>query len=299
MIKVSIVIPFYKNRKWLLEALESIYKQSYKNYEIILINDGSDENIFELIKNKKIIYIYQQNKGPAAARNIGITNSNGEYIAFLDSDDLFLPNKLDYQVALMDRHKNIIMSHTSYERIDQNYKKIAVINSGKFSGHVYPKIIYNCPIATPTVMIRKNLLGKLKFDENIKIGEDIIFWSKIAKTSQIIGIEKVFTQVRIHDNNTMNDPIKYLEGGFNIINVLGKYDETLKKSFIKYCHSSIYLRVGQLYFENNNKKLCFKFCLLSFLKWPFNLNIYKKLFLLIMHPKLINWIKIKRQQSEL
>ena len=294
MTKVSIILPFFENKKWLLEAIESVSNQAFKDYEIILINDGSNENIIKYIKNiSNIIYLRQENKGPSSARNLGIKISHGEYIAFLDSDDLFLPDKLEFQISLMDSFKDAILIHSSYLRINGEGREIEVINSGKFSGKVYPQIIHNCPIATPTVMVRKNSIVPIKFDNNIRFGEDIILWSKIAKNSEIIGIDKVLAKVRIH-NNAINNPSKYLEGNLNILKALKDYDDELSAFFLKYCLSSIYLSVSKLYFKNKKNKDSFKFYFLSFIKWPFNLNIYKKIILLIIPSYLRKWIKRKK-----
>ena len=126
--KVSVILPFYNNPKETIRAINSVKNQHYSNLEILIIDDGSDyrdkdldslainDNNTFVIKNKK-------NMGPGYSRNIGITNSKGDYIAFLDSDDEWLPNKLKKQIHFMHAH-NLKASHTSYERFDKRSQKV-------------------------------------------------------------------------------------------------------------------------------------------------------------------------------
>src|SRR5690606_30977259 len=105
----SVVIPFYSNVNWLMEALNSVQEQSYKNIEVLVINDGSKENV-SLIKDKydmDLRIINKENGGPASARNLGIEKSSGKYIAFLDSDDIWLPDKLQRQIKFMEEKNSI------------------------------------------------------------------------------------------------------------------------------------------------------------------------------------------------
>lgn len=120
--KISVIIPFYAHKKWLNEALESVINQTYKNIEIIVINDGSTENIDELqVKYKdKVIFITQENKSVSVARNRGIELATGDYVAFLDSDDLWYPDKLFKQIEFMKKY-DYVWSHTDYIRFDANH----------------------------------------------------------------------------------------------------------------------------------------------------------------------------------
>lgn len=115
MPKVSIITPFYNGKKFIQTALESIAKQTYKDFEYILVNDGSGENVSGMVKKilgGKGIYLEQKNEGQASATNLGISVSKGEYIAFCDQDDWWLPEKLEKQVAFLEKNPNIAMVYT-------------------------------------------------------------------------------------------------------------------------------------------------------------------------------------------
>ena len=147
---VSVVIPFYSGIEWLFEAIESVLAQTYENIEIIIINDGSPEDLSEFVKeyNDKIRYVHQENRGAAAARNVGINLSKGEYIAFLDADDIWMPNKLKEQIYLMIKNK-ADWSHTNYVKFGSDGKN-KVIDVSNFEGNVFPLSIISNPIATPS-----------------------------------------------------------------------------------------------------------------------------------------------------
>ena len=155
---VSVIIPFYNNIEVLHTAINSVLDQTYKNVEIILIDDYSSNSLDQIKKYlliEKVKYFRNEsNKGPGFSRNVGIENSSGDYLAFLDADDTWLNNKLEIQLNYMQKN-NYLFSHTSYFRNNQDNGKIKKIRSG-FINYVYPIPIFFCRIATPTVMIKKN-----------------------------------------------------------------------------------------------------------------------------------------------
>ena len=201
---VSVIIPFYKNVIWLEEAIKSVLEQTYDNIEILLINDGSAEDISEILNNYgyKINYIYQENSGAASARNKGINNSKGEYISFLDSDDIWCSDKVELQVKYMIEN-NLMWSHTSYERFNSE-KVINKVDVAKYIGCVFPICIVSSPIATPCVMIKSEVLkddNNLRFCEVMESGEDTYLWMKLALKYELGSIEKALTKVRIRGYN--------------------------------------------------------------------------------------------------
>lgn len=196
--KISVVIPFFNRIPALIEAIKSVLSQSYTNIEVLLIDDGSTDDIAPLkeLEDKRLRYIYQEHKGTSAARNLGISLSTGEYIAFLDSDDIFLPGKLEKQLNYMKTHK-LPFSHTSYLRMNMQGKPKQLINSGRFSGKVFPRILSSCGIAASTVMVKREVLNNLRFKESIILGEDVCLWIDIAYSYTIGGIDEPLTSVRI------------------------------------------------------------------------------------------------------
>lgn len=232
---VSVVIPFFDRHKEVMKAVSSVLKQTFENYEIILVDDGSKDDIYEveeLAKNNSKVKLYRNknNLGASRSRNIGIEKATGDYIAFLDSDDEFEPNKLETQLKYMVA-SNANFSHTSYMRVRDGKKN--VMHSGECEGHCERRLIYNCPIATPTVMLKTAWLreNNYRFDENLSIGEDTCFWlTLMAKGEYLLGIDQPLTIVNVGRAAAAYDDEKQVTGLKAIIKYLlesehySKYD---------------------------------------------------------------------------
>ncbi|MCC8467389.1 MAG: glycosyltransferase [Rickettsia endosymbiont of Eriopis connexa] len=270
--KVSVIIPVYNRINWTIEAIESVLAQTHENFEVLVIDDGSTEDISELTeickKDKRIKYFRKENEGPAAARNLGIKNALGEYIAFLDSDDLFMPSKIEVQLRFMAENDRLF-SHTSYQKTDEQGKYISSIDSGTFFGQLFPQIISYCPIAMPTVMGRTSLFQQNLFPENIRSGEDCCVWISIASKNLIGGINKELSKVRITSTNTFLDPKKYSEGLINtaayIVNdpYLNKYS-SLTIHLLSQAITQLKLLKEDIDVTKNNSSCITKKILLSF-----------------------------------
>ena len=191
-INVSIIIPFYNNYNYLIRALNSIFKQSYKNYEILIINDNPEnKKILNLKKkfNKKKIKIInnKKNYGAGISRNKGIKISKGQYIAFLDSDDTWHKNKLITQIKFMKENK-YLASHTSYNLVDVNQNYISKRNARNLK---YIDLIKSCDIGLSTVILKKNILKMKKPFPPLKTKEDYVLWLKLSKSGIIFyGLNK-------------------------------------------------------------------------------------------------------------
>ena len=205
---ISVIIPFYKNKNYLIEALASVKKQTYKPLEIIIINDGSNEDLINLKADYcNLKMINQENKGAAAARNVGIKMAKGKYVAFLDSDDIWDEYKLEYQLKAL-KKSNANWSYHTYKRF-KNSKEIKEISQKLtyYTKKIYPLIANSCPIATPSVMVKRNILleNNFKFNDKIKYGEDTCLWLDLSEKYPVTIINNKLCWVRMHGNNAALD----------------------------------------------------------------------------------------------
>ncbi len=186
--KVSVIIPSFNGRAYIEEAVRSAVNQTYKNTEIIVIDDGSTDDTREIIQNIQkehphITYLYQENAGLSAARNTGIKNASGEYIALLDSDDMFLPEKLEKQVAYLQKHPECdvvycgiwhFYEHTPHEMHDLQYQYYS-------KEQVLPQLLKKNFINPLSIVARKNVFEKYgAFDLSFKKSEDWECWLRWA-----------------------------------------------------------------------------------------------------------------------
>lgn len=202
MPEVSVIIPFYAGVDWLKEAVDSVLSQTYKDYEIIVVNDGSPENVTEFLEQyfKKIKYIKKVNGGPSTARNVGIDAATGKYIAFLDSDDRWLPKKLETQLEYMKKN-DVIWSYCGYRTFGVGKSvEYKMTNSNIPIVHRY-----NTPyIATPCVIIERQYLvdcPNVRFNPDLRFGQDSYFWLMINADNPILAIPDVLVEVRIRGGN--------------------------------------------------------------------------------------------------
>ena len=183
---ISIIIPTYNRANFLQTAIKSVLTQTYKKFELIIIDDGSTDNSFEIIKKyPNVKYFYKKNGGVASARNYGIKLAKYEWIAFLDSDDSWRSDKLQKQIEFH-KNSNLLFSHTDEKWIrgEKVIKKKSY--QSKPSGECFLDNIDFCKISPSTVMLHKSILKKIgNFDESLKICEDYDLWLRISKEYNI------------------------------------------------------------------------------------------------------------------
>ena len=205
MRSVSIIIPFYSGKYWLKEALESVFNQTFKDYEVILVNDGSKEDISDILSHYEgcINYFEQVNQGPAAARNLGISKATGKYIAFEDSDDIWMPTKLEKQVAFMEK-QDLKWSHTGFNYWWPETGVLKTIDVSLEYGDIYYQRHIASKMATPCMMIDRAFLKEsgLSFPTYIRNGEDSELWTSISKLHPIGLIQEPLTNVRMRGGNS-------------------------------------------------------------------------------------------------
>ena len=232
---VSVIIPYFKKKKFFKKTIRSIISQTYKNYEIILVYDDNDlddlsfiENLLKKVKNKKII-INKRNLGPGFSRNKGFLKSNGSYIAFCDADDIWNKNKLTKQIKYMKKY-NLDFSHTSYFVIDKNSKKIGSLKIKERLN--YNNLIKSCDIGLSTVVAKKKVFIKNKFT-SLKTKEDYLLWLKLLKKrNYIFGIKKYLSSWRFLDNSLSSSLMQKLSDSFKLYNKYEKYNILLSFFFV-------------------------------------------------------------------
>jgi hypothetical protein len=225
---VSVVVPFYNNVNWLYEAINSIDESTTLSFEIIIVDDGSEEVIdtSKFIKcDKQIRIVSQLNQGPGKARNNGIDEAQGEYVAFLDSDDLFIKDKLSKQIKYM-KDNNLKWCHSSYIKFYENGNEELVDNSNYF-GMVFPNCLAYNPIATPTVMVKRDALKNptKRFSETMRFGQDGFMWSQLAASFSVGVIPEPLSRVRMRGTNATLKARNHLYVKSNMYNYMKQSDK--------------------------------------------------------------------------
>ena len=190
---ISVIIPTYNRRHTLPRAINSVLNQKVEISEIIIIDDGSTDGTSQFISSNypSLKYIYQNNRGVSAARNIGIKSARSNWIAFLDSDDEWLNTKLVEQLKLLKKHPEIKFIHTDETWIRNNNEVKQKQSHKKYGGYIFNKSLEKCRISPSTVVCKRSLLIELNgFDEDLLICEDYDLWLRITSMNNILFINK-------------------------------------------------------------------------------------------------------------
>ncbi len=209
--EVSVVIPVYNCDRYIVQAVESILNQTYSAYEVIVIDDGSQDNTYHVLKpyKHKIRYVYQENQGVSVARNHGIELSHGEFVAFLDADDVFLPDKLATQLAVFLAHPNLDIVQSGWRRVNQNGETLIDVEPWE----QVPQLDLESwlrwkPFGTMgTLMFRRESLQQVGgFEPGLTHAEDVDLILRLCLNGcQSDWLRQPTVCYRQHDRNTMRD----------------------------------------------------------------------------------------------
>ncbi len=242
---VSIVIPYFKKKKYIKNCVKSVLNQTYKNVEIIIIYDDEEKTdlnyIRKLAKGNKKIFLLINNKslGAGLSRNRGIEYSKGKFVAFLDADDYWNKNKLKTQINFM-KTNGCQVSHTSYQIVNENKKKLSIREARSF--FQVNDLLYSCDIGLSTIIIKKNIISKnIKFPK-IRTKEDFVLWLRLLENKiPIIGLNKNLTYWRKLDNSLSSSTIQKIYDGYKVYHEYMNFS-LFRSIFNLFCLSINFLR---------------------------------------------------------
>jgi len=222
---VSVIMPYYNNRNYFLESINSVLNQTYMNLEILIIYDDQNRDDLEYIENcikndlrVKIIF-NDKNKGAAYSRNKAISIAQGEYVAFLDCDDYWETNKIEVQLNFMLTH-DYDFSHTTYQVINYNGKMVGTIKARNTLE--YKELLKSCDIGLSSVILKHKLLRDMKFPE-LKTKEDFVLWLSLAKKSiDLVGFDRPLMFWRQTPNSLSSSILQKLKDAFKVYHLYEK-----------------------------------------------------------------------------
>lgn len=225
---VSVIIPTYNNEEYIEEAIESVLSQSYKKIELIVVDDGSTDMTYMKIKKylNYIRYIKKTNGGVASASNIGIDMSTGEYIAFLDGDDVYTKNKIEMQVKVLENNKDVDFVYNDVEVVDEKLQHINILCSEEhckskfdFASKMFVRQLIPGPAS---IMIRRKCIEDgLRYPERYTNTSDYYFTLKLSMNYKGMDIKKVLYRYRRHKKNLTNNHSKQVQCEIDILKDIG------------------------------------------------------------------------------
>lgn len=218
---VSIIMPSWNTENYIAKSIQSVIDQTYKNWELIIVDDCSSDHTDEIVssfQDERIIYLKnKQNRGAALTRNKALREAQGEWIAFLDSDDLWEPQKLEYQIRFMKKN-NLIFSYHEYEKIDEKSRPLNIFVSGpeivtkrKMYNYGYPGCL--------TFMYNANAMGTIQI-KDVKKNNDYAILLKLCKKADCVLLKKNLAKYRVREKSISHDKLtKKLKSHYDLFHV--------------------------------------------------------------------------------
>jgi glycosyltransferase involved in cell wall biosynthesis len=241
MKKVSVIIPVYAVEKYVADAVQSVLEQTYENTEVILVDDGTPDASIEICKqftDPRVKIIYQNNRGASAARNNGIRCAQGDYIAFLDADDTWVPEKLAKHIHHLESSPNVGISFSYCAFVDEFGKPLGLYNATEYKIITPGAILCRNPIVSPSCLVtRREVLEEIKFqkerngivedcyfDESLRQSEDAECWFRICVRTnwKLEAIPEILATYRLHS----------VGNSANLLNTLESWDQFIDKARI-------------------------------------------------------------------
>jgi glycosyltransferase involved in cell wall biosynthesis len=285
MPKVSVIIPTHNRAQFLRSAIGSVLKQTYQDFEIIVVDDASDDNTQEVVTSFDgwhIKYVrHEVNKGDAGSRNTGILISTGRYVAFLDDDDEWLPEKLQAQVGLLEASPAKVGGvYTGLFKVNKTTGKIVAISIPEKRGDLFQEMFIESPIVTSCVVLRRQCFDKVGlFDEQIPYNNDYDMWIRIAEQFHFECISEPLVVYHTHEQKLSTNPTLVVQGHQIVLQKYKTFIVSNRKSYSRLCYS-----LGILYCLAGHREKSKKAFFSSIELAPFEVKYYLALLVSFFGP---------------
>ena len=242
-VKVSVVIPSYNSARYVVTAIESVLAQTFKDYEILVVDDGSTDDTKEVLSKygDSIRYLYKPNGGVSSARNYGIEKATGKYVALLDADDFWMPEKLAKQIAVLEADENIGLCYASTEKVDENLQAVlGYIEADAYEDYC-EALLLNLNIVAgscSSAIVRRDVIRQTNgFDAEFSTCADWEYWLRLSLMTKFAPVSEYLVKYRVVAGSMSSDPFVskrdtegVLKKFFAMPNLPSKYKKLEKKS---------------------------------------------------------------------
>ena len=290
---VTVVVPTYNRASLIVDALASVYEQTYRPLQLIVVDDGSTDDSNSVvsswitghaqIENFSVKYIYQDNQGGNVARNRGITEAAGEYVAFLDSDDLWHDNKLQLQMELFRDIPEVGGVYCGIRHIKLASGEVLALAKRRYpSGKLLDSLlVHDVTAPTSTYVIRKDVFEKVgSFDEELQARQDWDMWIRLASAYEIGVVPEVLVDYREHAGvRTATDPQKEITAYKIIMEKYSTLRDNCSLAVRQSAKSAFYRRMGRVHFHHKISNIkAIGYYLRAIISWPSAFDNYAALF---------------------
>jgi len=303
---VSVVIPTYNCARYIAETLESVLRQSLRPHEIIVVDDGSTDDPQRVLEQyrDRIIYIYQENAGEPAARNTGIRQARGDFIAFLDADDLWLPDKLKFQMDYFEKHPEVALVYSDMKLFDETgivHESVKEwLKMSPPSGYVFRELFAETLFGSGTVILRKACVERVGFfDEAFLVGSDYEMWLRMARHFKFGYVDKPLLMYRHHATMATRGLGRALQNGIpwegkvinKILTLFPEAEKELGRSAVRRRLARPYLYLGVSWLNHGDHIEARRLFGRSLRQWPWSLRCQLRYLATFLNPAQLSWMK--------
>ncbi len=248
--QVSVVIASYNMGRYIAEALDSVLAQTYPLFEVIVVNDGSTDDtdavVERFLEDPRIVYITQDNQGQPKAKNAGLNAARGEFVAFLDADDLWAASKIEKQIRLFEAREQVGVVYTNVASMDENGNLIAVGRQKRYSGRITEQLFKNNFVPFSSVLVRRRCFEEMGgFDESFAMGIDYELWLRLSTRYEFHYLDEVLYFWRSWGGQMSKNYQKRYENGIRIMNkFLAEFPDALSEQAIREAWAHTYVGRG-------------------------------------------------------
>jgi len=273
---ISVIIPTFNRRDMLLEAIKSVFAQTLLPDEVIIVDCGSKDGTRDAVLgySQKVIFLETNTPGASSQRNIGISKAKNDFIAFLDDDDIWHPEKLKIQMKFLETHPEIAMISSGNIRMGNEIK---IDRPNWTCGDLYKKLFMKSFISTPTVVVKKDVFNRIGgFNENYKRAEDYDLWLRISRCFHLAHTKMPLTWIRKSKNRLSNNKIDLRNSAIKVIKENYDPEKISIRNFNKRI-SGIEISLGRRYIKSGNKEEGKKQFLSAIKRYPYSIRSYRYL----------------------
>ncbi|KPQ27041.1 MAG: Glycosyltransferases involved in cell wall biogenesis [Marinobacter excellens HL-55] len=250
---ISIITPTFNREHTITLAVESVLAQSYKHWELLIIDDGSQdgtrERLSRYLEDDRIHYYFQDNQGQSIARNLALQRARGAFICFLDSDDLWVPEKLERQVTLMKDHPEVDVLHSDEIMIDEQGRELSRKNMRRYSGRIARQMLVDNSVSINTVMARRECFDDMGgFSGRYGVADDYDIWLRFSARYTFLYVPEYWGYYRVMPDQISSDKERRFAANENIVrDFIEEFGSVLKPSEIRWGLARFYCRKARYF----------------------------------------------------
>jgi glycosyltransferase involved in cell wall biosynthesis len=310
--RITAIIPTFNSRGYIRDTVESVLGQTYPVHEVIVVDDGSTDGTEQVLASYagRVRYIRQQNAGPPAARNNGVAHATGDWVALLDSDDLWVRTKIERQMEYLEVHPDCGLIYTDMKTFDDTgviEESVKVSRNLTLpSGHIFPQMFAETLFQTSAVMIRKSCLDAVGgFDETLRMGDDYELFLRIARHFELGYIDMPLVLYRQHPTQGTRTWGKQLQHGVpwealvlkKITNLYPEIFEELGRHNIQRRLSKPYVALAYACFAEGDHRNARQLTRQALRYWPSNFSYLRYYLMTFLSPRVLNWLRAAYDKS--